>query len=56
MQRDLADLQNELKEAWNAVQILMVDRIKLRDLFIAYQVRFEKLKEQLKKLAETINE
>jgi hypothetical protein len=52
----LADVQNELREAWNAVQILMMDRIKLRDLFIAYQIRFEKLKDQLKKLADLINE
>jgi hypothetical protein len=52
----LVDLQNELREAWNAIQILMGDRIRLRDLFIAYQFRFEKLKEQLKKLTALVAE
>lgn len=56
LQRDLVDLQNELREAWNAIQILMNDRIKLRELFIAYQFRFEKLKEQIKKLAALLSE
>lgn len=48
------DLQNELREAWNAIQILMQNRLSLRDLFIAYQLRFDRIKTQVKKLSEVI--
>ena len=56
MQRDLVDLQNELREVWNAIQILMENRINLREAFIAYQYKFERIKTQLKKLSELIAE
>lgn len=50
------DLQNELREAWNAIQILMQNRISLRELFIAYQLRLDRIKAQVKKLAALIVE
>ena len=56
LEREMADLQNELREAWNAVQILMAERVKLRDLFIQYQMKFEKFRAQVKMMADQINE
>lgn len=50
------NLQNELRDAWAAVKQMMNDRNKLRELFIAYQTRFQRLKEQLKNLAGLIAE
>lgn len=50
------DIQNELREAWNALQILRGERVKLRELFIAFQFRFEKLKEKLKQMTAAIAE
>jgi hypothetical protein len=52
----MADLQNELKESANAMKILTEDRGKLREIFVEYQVKFEKVKEQLRRLADQVNE
>lgn len=52
----MTDLQNELKESTSSMRILTEDRKKLKDLFNAYQTRFDKLKDQLKKMAEQIND
>lgn len=54
--KDLGDVMNDLKEAYNIITILVSDRSKLQDLFAIYSIEIKGLKDEKRNLAEDLAE
>lgn len=53
---DLTNVENDLKEAYNIITILVADRTKLQDLFAVYSIEAKILKDEKKNLEEDVAE
>ena len=56
IKKDLIDVENDLKEAYNIITILVADRSKLQDLFAIYSIEIKTLKDDKKNLEEDLAE